>query len=71
MRSLGADDFSFFGEVVPAVMSFVGVQVAGHTTPPQLHHPEFLPTDDAILAVATAMVAGYLAGVELLQGGEQ
>ena len=71
MRSLGTDDFSFFGEVVPAVMSFVGVQVAGHTTPPQLHHPEFLPTDDAILAVATAMVAGYLAGVELLQGGEQ
>lgn len=69
MRSMGSDDFSFFGEVVPTVMAFVGVNVAGHVSPPQLHHPEFLPTDDAVLAVATAMVAGYMAGAELILAG--
>lgn len=69
MRSLGADDFSFFGEVVPAVMSFVGVTVQGHPEPPQLHHPEFLPTDEAVLDVAVALVAGYLAAVQRLQEG--
>jgi amidohydrolase len=65
MRSLGADDFSFFGEVVPSVMSFVGVQVAGHDEPPPLHHAQFLPTDDAVLQVATALMSGYLAAAEL------
>lgn len=64
MRSLGADDFSYFGEVVPSVMSFVGVRVEGHQEPPELHHPEFLPTDDAVLDVAVALVAGYLAAAE-------
>lgn len=69
MRSLGADDFSFFGEVVPAVMSFVGVTVAGHDEAPELHHPRFLPDDDAILDVATALVAAYLAGAEIIHLG--
>ncbi|WP_131105935.1 M20 metallopeptidase family protein [Ornithinimicrobium sufpigmenti] len=68
MRSLGADDFSFFGEVVPSVMAFVGVQVDGHAQPPPLHHPEFLPTDDAVERVATAFVCGYLAAVERQEG---
>ncbi|WP_202619114.1 M20 metallopeptidase family protein [Ornithinimicrobium cavernae] len=68
MRSLGADDFSFFGEVVPSVMCFVGVRVAGHDEePPQLHHPRFLPVDDAVGDVARALIAGYLAAVELHQ----
>jgi amidohydrolase len=69
MRSLGADDFSFFGEVVPAVMSFVGVTVAGHDEAPELHHPRFLPDDDAILDVATTLVAAYLAGAEIIHLG--
>jgi len=65
MRSLGADDFSFFGEVVPSVMAFVGVQVEGHPSPPPLHHPEFLPTEDAVRQVAVALVCGYLAAADL------
>lgn len=66
MRSLGADDFSFFGEVVPSVMCFVGVRVAGHEQdPPPLHHPAFLPADEAVRDVARALIAGYLAAVEL------
>lgn len=68
MRSLGADDFSFFGEVVPSVMCFVGVHVSGHDdAPPPLHHPRFLPVDEAVGDVARALIAGYLAAVELHQ----
>lgn len=66
MRSLGADDFSYLGEQVPAVMSFVGVRVEGHDEPPQLHTPAFLPTDEAVRDVARAMVAGYLGAVQRL-----
>ncbi|GAA5163917.1 M20 metallopeptidase family protein [Ornithinimicrobium tianjinense] len=69
MRSLGADDFSFFGEVVPSVMAFVGVTVDGHDAPPPLHHPEFLPTDEAVGHVAGALVCGYLAAAELVAEG--
>ena len=72
MRSLGADDFSFFGEVVPSVMAFVWVRVAGHDQPPPLHHQAFLPTDEAIEDVATALVCGYLAAAEMAAGeGDQ
>jgi len=70
MRSLGADDFSFFGEVVPSVMAFVGVEVDGHAVPPPLHHPEFLPSEAAIKEVATALVCGYLAAAESWTGGD-
>lgn len=66
MRSLGADDFSFFGELVPSVMCFVGVRVSGHEEdPPSLHHPRFLPVDEAVGDVARALIAGYLAAAEL------
>lgn len=66
MRSLGADDFSFFGELVPSVMCFVGVRVLGaETQSPPLHHPRFLPADEAVGDVARALIAGYLAAVEL------
>lgn len=70
MRSLGADDFSFFGDVVPSVMSFVGVRVAGHPDPPPLHHAEFLPTDDAVADVARTLVAGYLGAAQLVLEGK-
>lgn len=69
MRSLGADDFSYFGEVVPAVMSFVGVRVEGHEEAPELHTAQFLPTDDSVLEVAATLVAGYLAAAQgVLEG---
>ncbi|MDJ1371565.1 M20 metallopeptidase family protein [Gulosibacter molinativorax] len=58
MRSLGADDFSFFSEAVPSVMCFVGVLGDGVS----LHDPTFLPDEDAIERVAKTLIAGYLAG---------
>ncbi|HSR82796.1 MAG TPA: amidohydrolase [Streptosporangiaceae bacterium] len=62
-RSCGADDFSYYSAVVPTLMLFVG---SGTTE--SLHHPRFLPGDDAIGQVATAMLAGYLAAVAGLAG---
>ncbi|MCG7426694.1 amidohydrolase [Helcobacillus sp. ACRRO] len=64
MRSLGADDFSYFCSVMPSLMTFVGVEVEGCSPAPSLHDPRFLPTERAIKDVAHAMLAGYLAGAE-------
>jgi amidohydrolase len=58
-RSCGADDFSYYTRVAPALMLFVGVG-----SPVSLHHPRFLPDDDAVGQVASAMLAGYLAAVD-------
>ncbi|KAB1641838.1 M20 metallopeptidase family protein [Gulosibacter chungangensis] len=63
MRSLGADDFSFFSEAVPSVMCFVGVEGNGVS----LHDPTFLPNEDAIERVARTYIAGYLAGARTLK----
>jgi amidohydrolase len=60
-RSCGADDFSFYSPVAPILMMFVG-SGGGFT----LHHPKFLPPDEAIGQVATVMLAGYLAALTLL-----
>jgi amidohydrolase len=60
-RSCGADDFSFYSPVAPILMLFVGS--GGAFT---LHHPEFLPPDEAVGQVATVMLAGYLAALTLL-----
>lgn len=69
MRSLGADDFSYLGQEVPAVMCFVGVTVEGRAEPLPLHSSAFLPTERAVLDVARAMVCGYLGAVERLAPG--
>lgn len=60
-RSCGADDFSFYSPVAPILMLFVG---SGGTV--TLHHPRFLPPDEAVAQVATVMLAGYLAALTLL-----
>jgi amidohydrolase len=60
-RSCGADDFSYYSAVVPTVMLFIGSGTAV-----SLHHPRFLPADETVSQVATAMVAGYLAAVAVL-----
>jgi amidohydrolase len=65
MRSCGSDDFAYYNERFPALMSFVGV---GATTVPGLHHPEFLPPDEAIADVAKVMLAGYLGACDVLSG---
>jgi amidohydrolase len=60
-RSSGSDDFSFFGALAPIAMGFVGLDgAAGFETRP-LHHPEMLPPDSAVGAVARTQAVLYLA----------
>ncbi len=57
-RSFGADDFSHYSAVAPALMVFVGTGTPGR---PGLHDPQFLPPDETVGEVAQALLAGYLA----------
>ncbi len=68
-RSCGSDDFAFYARSAPTLMMFVG---SGGTA--SLHHPGFLPHDDMVGQVASAMLAGYLGAISLLgslPGAEQ
>lgn len=67
LRSCGADDFAYYGNLFPSTMVFYGV---GDASPhsPGLHHPQFLPSDDDIGGVARCQMAGYLAACELVLG---
>src|SRR5205823_14779264 len=53
-RSCGSDDFAFFGELAPLALGFVGLAGASGFQLRPLHHPELLPPDAAIGAVARA-----------------
>ncbi len=70
LRSLGADDFSYYCDAVPSLMLFVGVQTPGEDPAPGLHHPRFLPEDASVGVVARALLAGYLAAAEAVLGIE-
>jgi len=68
-RSFGADDFSHFCTGHRALMLFLGLDggPAGDAgRRPGLHSPRFLPDDEVVGQVAGALLAGYLAGAELL-----
>jgi amidohydrolase len=65
MRSCGADDFSYYNAKYRSLMCFAGT---GEDVVPGLHHPAFLPPDEAIFDVARAMLAGYLGACDLLAG---
>jgi amidohydrolase len=68
-RSCASDDFAFFGALAPLAMAFVGLDGAeGFVTRP-LHHPELLPPDAAVGAVARAQAVLYLAAAARLGGG--
>lgn len=69
MRSCGADDFSFYSELLPGVMAFVGVETTGVEPQPSLHHAEFLPDTDAVRRLALTLAAGYLGACEQLDRG--
>jgi amidohydrolase len=60
-RSCGSDDFAFFGALAPIAMAFVGLDGAEGFTPRPLHHPELLPPDSAVGAVARVQAVLYLA----------
>lgn len=62
LHSCGADDFAYFTEVLPALMLFVGV---GDGSSMRLHDHEFLPPDETVRSTARALLAGYLAAVEI------
>jgi amidohydrolase len=68
MRSCGADDFGFYAEVAPILMMFLGLQGHREMADHPLHHPRFLPPDDAVGATARAMAAAYVGAV--LANGE-
>jgi amidohydrolase len=60
-RSCGSDDFAFYGALAPIAMAFVGLDGADGFVPHPLHHPELLPPDEAVGAVARAQAVLYVA----------
>jgi amidohydrolase len=65
-RSCGSDDFAFFGAQAPLAMGFVGLDGAGGFKARPLHHPELLPPDSAVAAVARVQAVLYAAAVGAL-----
>ena len=61
MRSCGSDDFGFYGRVAPALMMFVGLKDGPNTEDLSLHHPRFLPPDEAVGAIARAQTVAFTA----------
>ncbi len=58
-RSCGSDDFSFYGEIAPVAMAFVGLDGAPDFETRPLHHPQLLVPDAAVGAVARAQAVLY------------
>jgi amidohydrolase len=65
-RSSGSDDFAFFGALAPLAMAFVGLDGAEGFSARPLHHPELLPPDSAVGAVARVQAALFTAAAALL-----
>jgi amidohydrolase len=59
-RSCGSDDFAFLSSLAPIAMAFVGLDGAPGFKARPLHHPELLPPDGAVGAVARALAVMYL-----------
>jgi len=66
MRSCGSDDFGFYGLTSPTLMMFVGLKGAPGTPNVPLHHPRFLPTEEAVGAVARAKAVAFAAAASSL-----
>jgi amidohydrolase len=65
-RSCGSDDFALFGALAPLAMGFVGLDGAEGFERRPLHHPELLPPDSAVGAVARAQAVLFLAAAAVL-----
>jgi len=65
-RSCGSDDFAFFGALAPIAMGFVGLDGAEGFQARPLHHPELLPPDSAVGAVARVQAVLYVAATASL-----
>jgi amidohydrolase len=60
-RSCGGDDFAHYSRLAPALMQFVGLRNGPGFAYAPLHHPKFMPPDEAIILVARAQVLAYVA----------
>ncbi len=69
MRSMGADDFSFYTDRMPGIMAFVGVRPHDVSEAVGLHDARFLPPGEVIGTMARTLIAGYLGGVQVLAAG--
>jgi len=69
-RSVGSDDLAFFGEHSPLAMAFVGLDGADGFLRRPLHHPELLPPDAAVGAVARTQAVLYAAAYAAIAGEE-
>src|SRR5215475_9919146 len=69
LRSCGSDDFAYYCTRYPSLMMFVGVGQPGMQDAPGLHHPAFLPREEAVKDVARAMLAGYVAACSVVLPG--
>ena len=65
-RSCGSDDFAFFGALAPIAIGFVGLDGAPGFRRRPLHHPEMIPPDSAVAAVARAQAVLYVAAASAL-----
>ncbi|HWX73849.1 MAG TPA: M20 family metallopeptidase [Solirubrobacteraceae bacterium] len=65
-RSVGSDDFSFFAALAPIALCFVGLDGAHGFARRPLHHPELIPPDSAVGAVARAQAVLYVAAAAAL-----
>jgi amidohydrolase len=65
MRSCGSDDFGFYGMLAPTLMLFVGLAGAPDNPDVPLHHPRFLPPEEAVFAVARAQAVAFAAASSL------
>src|SRR5437016_7065340 len=70
-RSCGSDDFAFFGALAPIAIAFVGLEGAQGFRQRPLHHPEMLPPDSAVSAVARAQAVLYIAAASMLNAAAQ
>jgi amidohydrolase len=79
--SCGSDDFATYAGTLPILMMFVGTRDGGVSRDgersedgpaPMLHDARYLPPDDAVADVAQALIAGWLAGAQLVldRGGQ-
>ncbi len=67
-RSCGSDDVAFCGALAPLAMAIVGLDGADGFTVRPLHHPELLPPDDAVGAVARAPAVLYVGAARACAG---
>jgi len=65
-RSLGSDDFAFFGELAPLAMAFVGLAGAPGFAERPLHHPELLPPEESVAAIARTQAVLLVAATRTL-----